>query len=92
MFTAPSRPLVVQQIEACHKVTGIPQHMTIDMTGQMNPQIRAEHWQSKRVFFVTPQVLEKDMQAGKSLYFLCMNSSLVSGSLLKELGRTDSIN
>jgi ERCC4-related helicase len=43
--------------------------MTIDMTGQMNPQIRAEQWQNRRVFFVTPQVLEKDIQAGtKSEY------------------------
>jgi hypothetical protein len=25
VFTAPSRPLVVQQIEACHNVMGIPQ-------------------------------------------------------------------
>lgn len=25
VFTAPSRPLVVQQIEACHNIVGIPQ-------------------------------------------------------------------
>ncbi|CAK9227008.1 unnamed protein product [Sphagnum troendelagicum] len=64
VFTAPSRPLVVQQIEACHNVMGIPQEFTIDMTGQMSPPQRAEHWQSLRIFFVTPQVLEKDIQSG----------------------------
>ncbi|CAK9205714.1 unnamed protein product [Sphagnum troendelagicum] len=58
VFTAPSRPLVVQQIEACHNVMGIPQEFTIDMTGQMSPPQRAEHWQSLRIFFVTPQVLD----------------------------------
>ncbi|KAG6543585.1 hypothetical protein Mapa_014948 [Marchantia paleacea] len=64
IFAAPSRPLVVQQIEACHKVVGIPQDMTIDMTGDMSPPVRAEYWQSRRVFFVTPQCLEKDLQSG----------------------------
>ncbi|BFI25467.1 fanconi anemia group M protein [Marchantia polymorpha subsp. ruderalis] len=64
IFAAPSRPLVVQQIEACHKVVGIPQDMTIDMTGDMSPPVRAEYWQSRRVFFVTPQCLEKDIQSG----------------------------
>ncbi|XP_058088420.1 DEAD-box ATP-dependent RNA helicase FANCM isoform X2 [Magnolia sinica] len=33
VFTAPSRPLVMQQIEACHNIVGIPQEWTIDMTG-----------------------------------------------------------
>ncbi|XP_024524582.1 DEAD-box ATP-dependent RNA helicase FANCM-like isoform X2 [Selaginella moellendorffii] len=64
VFTAPSKPLVVQQIEACHNVVGIPQALTIDMTGQINPSQRAAFWKSKRVFFVTPQVLEKDIKSG----------------------------
>ncbi|XP_057851783.1 DEAD-box ATP-dependent RNA helicase FANCM [Cryptomeria japonica] len=67
VFTAPSRPLVLQQIEACHNIVGIPQEWTIDMTGQMNPAQRLGFWQSKRVFFVTPQVLEKDIQSGSCL-------------------------
>ncbi|KAH7281773.1 hypothetical protein KP509_36G062700 [Ceratopteris richardii] len=64
VFTAPSRPLVLQQIEACHESVGIPQEYTIDMTGQMNPGQRSKVWQDKRVFFVTPQVFEKDIQSG----------------------------
>ncbi|KAH9305323.1 hypothetical protein KI387_009727, partial [Taxus chinensis] len=67
VFTAPSRPLVLQQIEACHNIVGIPQEWTIDMTGQMNPAQRSDCWQSKRVFFVTPQVLERDIQSGSCL-------------------------
>ncbi|XP_065848114.1 DEAD-box ATP-dependent RNA helicase FANCM-like [Euphorbia lathyris] len=67
VFAAPSRPLVMQQIEACHNIVGIPQEWTIDMTGQLSPTKRACFWQTKRVFFVTPQVLEKDIQAGTCL-------------------------
>jgi len=37
---------------------------TTDMTGLTNPPKRASLWKSKRVFFVTPQVLEKDIQSG----------------------------
>lgn len=29
VFTAPSRPLVMQQIEACHNIVGIPQVRTV---------------------------------------------------------------
>ncbi|KAI3951547.1 hypothetical protein MKX01_018663 [Papaver californicum] len=67
VFTAPSRPLVMQQIEACHNIVGIPQEWTIEMTGQMSPPKRACCWKDKRVFFVTPQVLEKDIQSGTCL-------------------------
>ena len=37
------------------------------MTGQISPTKRAGFWKTKRVFFVTPQVLEKDIQSGESL-------------------------
>lgn len=47
--------------------------MTIDMTGDMSPPVRAEYWQSRRVFFVTPQCLEKDIQSGKILISLLQN-------------------
>ncbi|KAF6147897.1 hypothetical protein GIB67_014477 [Kingdonia uniflora] len=67
VFTAPSRPLVMQQIEACHNIVGIPQEWTIDMTGQTSPSERVHLWKAKRVFFVTPQVLEKDIQSGTCL-------------------------
>ncbi|BBG95994.1 DEAD/DEAH box RNA helicase family protein [Prunus dulcis] len=63
VFAAPSRPLVVQQIQACHNIVGISQEWTIDMTGQISPTKRASLWKTKRVFFVTPQVLEKDIQS-----------------------------
>lgn len=74
VFAAPSRPLVMQQIEACHNIVGIPQEWTIDMTGLTSPPKRASLWKSKRVFFVTPQVLERDIQSGACLvkYLVCL--------------------
>ncbi|XP_010256473.1 PREDICTED: uncharacterized protein LOC104596846 isoform X2 [Nelumbo nucifera] len=74
VFTAPSRPLVLQQIEACHNIVGIPQEWTIDMTGLMSPSRRSCFWKTKRVFFVTPQVLEKDIQSGTCLvkHLVCL--------------------
>ena len=61
---APTRPLVNQQIEACHKVVGIPQEHTAEITGKMNPAERKRVWEQKRVFFATPQTLTNDMKKG----------------------------
>ncbi|CAM0874689.1 unnamed protein product [Alopecurus aequalis] len=72
VFTAPSRPLVTQQIEACHNTVGIPQEWTIDMKGNLSPEKRSSYWKSKRVFFVTPQILENDIQSG-----ICVMKQLV---------------
>ncbi|KAL3641437.1 hypothetical protein CASFOL_016405 [Castilleja foliolosa] len=74
VFAAPSRPLVLQQIEACHNIVGIPQEWTIDLTGQTNPTKRLDLWKDKRVFFVTPQVLEKDIHSGSCLvkHLVCL--------------------
>lgn len=33
VFTAPTRPLVAQQIEACYDIIAIPPNDTIEMTG-----------------------------------------------------------
>ncbi|PZC85522.1 hypothetical protein B5X24_HaOG216630 [Helicoverpa armigera] len=64
VFTAPTRPLVAQQIEACYNIIAIPPSDTIEMTGHMQVNTRKQHWQSKRVFFATPQVIYNDMKSG----------------------------
>lgn len=58
---APTRPLVAQQIEACYEIMGIPKEETIELTGKQNKKIRSAAWHSKRVFFVTPQVVWSDI-------------------------------
>ncbi|RMZ86737.1 hypothetical protein DV736_g6037, partial [Chaetothyriales sp. CBS 134916] len=64
VFVAPTRPLVVQQAEACYRIAGIPKPDTTIMTGGVASALRAVEWQDKRVFFMTPQTLENDLKSG----------------------------
>jgi ATP-dependent DNA helicase MPH1 len=64
VFVAPTKPLVSQQVEACFGIVGIPRSETTMLTGNVQPAIRAEEWQSKRVFFMTPQTLIHDLKSG----------------------------
>ncbi|XP_001660079.2 uncharacterized protein LOC5571977 [Aedes aegypti] len=63
IFMAPTRPLVNQQIEACYKIMGIPKEDTAEMTGKQQRKNRTGLWQSKRVFYVTPQVVLADINS-----------------------------
>ncbi|MCJ1435843.1 3'-5' DNA helicase [Xylographa pallens] len=64
VFVAPTKPLVSQQVEACFNIAGIPRSATTLLTGNTSPGIRAEEWQSKRVFFMTPQTIVNDLKSG----------------------------
>ncbi|XP_019480331.1 PREDICTED: Fanconi anemia group M protein isoform X1 [Hipposideros armiger] len=64
VFMAPTKPLVTQQIEACYRVMGIPQPHMAEMTGSTQAFIRKEIWSSKRVLFLTPQVMINDLSRG----------------------------
>ncbi|XP_043998013.1 Fanconi anemia group M protein isoform X2 [Gambusia affinis] len=61
VFMAPTKPLVAQQIEACYKVMGIPQNHMAELTGSTAAKQRQEVWKSKRIFFLTPQVMVNDL-------------------------------
>uniref|UniRef100_A0A4W4GJC0 Fanconi anemia group M protein n=1 Tax=Electrophorus electricus TaxID=8005 RepID=A0A4W4GJC0_ELEEL len=61
VFMAPTKPLVAQQIEACYKVMGIPQHHMAELTGGTAAPQRRELWRTRRVFFLTPQVMVNDL-------------------------------
>ncbi|KAJ3414463.1 hypothetical protein HDV05_006556 [Chytridiales sp. JEL 0842] len=67
VFMAPTKPLVAQQIEACYNITGIPQECTDELTGTSSPELRRLSWLNKRVFFLTPQVLQNDINRGTCL-------------------------
>ena len=60
IFMAPTRPLVTQQIEACHNIVGIDESVTAQLMGSVKPEKRALLWKSKRLFYCTPQTAEKD--------------------------------
>ncbi|XP_058808100.1 Fanconi anemia group M protein isoform X2 [Phymastichus coffea] len=62
VFLAPTKPLVAQQINACHEIMGIPSNETIELTGAINQTKRAVAWSQKRVIFATPQTFQKDLQ------------------------------
>ncbi|KAH8383181.1 hypothetical protein KR009_007167 [Drosophila setifemur] len=61
VFMAPTRPLVAQQINASQKLMPFAAADTVQLTGQLPKPKRAELWKTKRVFFVTPQVVHSDM-------------------------------
>lgn len=63
IFTAPTRPLVAQQIKACLGITGIPSDQTAILLDKSRKN-REEIWANKRVFFATPQVVENDLKRG----------------------------
>ncbi|KAI0307594.1 hypothetical protein B0F90DRAFT_1675089 [Multifurca ochricompacta] len=62
VFVAPTKPLVAQQIDACHKTCGIPGRDAIELTGNNPRAFRSKAWQEKRVFYMTPQTFENDLK------------------------------
>jgi hypothetical protein len=42
VFVAPSKPLVAQQIEACHQTCGIPGSDAVELTGEVSSKKRIE--------------------------------------------------
>ncbi|XP_027761523.1 Fanconi anemia group M protein [Empidonax traillii] len=64
LFLAPSKPLVAQQMEACARVMGIPSRDMAEMTGGTQALGRRELWNTKRVLFLTPQIMVNDLSRG----------------------------
>jgi len=65
VFMAPTKPLVSQQVSACHSVMGIPENDIAHLEGSVSANKREDLWSSKRVFFCTPHVLVNDLKNGK---------------------------
>jgi ATP-dependent DNA helicase MPH1 len=64
VFVAPTKPLVAQQVDACFTIVGLSRSATTMLTGDQAPALRAEEWETKRVFFMTPQTLVNDLSSG----------------------------
>ncbi|KAG5981460.1 3'-5' DNA helicase [Claviceps digitariae] len=64
VFVAPTKPLVAQQVDACYNIVGIPRSDTTLLTGDIPPALRVDEWETKRVFFMTPQTLLNDLSHG----------------------------
>lgn len=65
IFLAPTKPLVNQQIVACHNVMGIPEEDIAHLEGSVAASKRETLWKYKRVFFCTPQTLMNDLSNGR---------------------------
>ncbi|KAI6045135.1 hypothetical protein EDC04DRAFT_2638648 [Pisolithus marmoratus] len=61
VFVAPTKPLVAQQITACHQTCGIPGRDAVELTGNNPRAYRSQMWAEKRVFYMTPQTLINDL-------------------------------
>ncbi|CRK12802.1 hypothetical protein BN1723_009802 [Verticillium longisporum] len=79
VFVAPTKPLVAQQVDACFNIVGISRSETTMLTGDVAPAIRVDEWQTKRVFFMTPQTLLNDISRGyadpKSIVLLVVDEA-----------------
>uniref|UniRef100_L2GA34 ATP-dependent DNA helicase n=1 Tax=Colletotrichum fructicola (strain Nara gc5) TaxID=1213859 RepID=L2GA34_COLFN len=79
VFVAPTKPLVAQQVDACFNIAGIARSETTLLTGDTAPALRVDEWQSKRVFFMTPQTLVNDLSHGyadpKSIVLLVIDEA-----------------
>mgnify|MGYP005991312009 CR=1 FL=1 len=65
IFLAPTKPLVTQQINACHGIMGIPEEDIAHLEGTVAAAKRETFWKAKRVFFCTPQTLSNDLSSGR---------------------------
>jgi len=65
IFLAPTLPLVNQQVSACYNIMGIPANDTAVLTGKIPADRRQRIWKERRVFFCTPQTVQKDLEHGR---------------------------
>jgi len=61
-FLAPTRPLVNQQKAAVECLKGIDPNHILELTGSVRAKKREEHYRDKRLFFMTPQTIDNDLE------------------------------
>ncbi|KAI8055616.1 hypothetical protein BDF22DRAFT_671143, partial [Syncephalis plumigaleata] len=64
VFACPTKPLVSQQLKAYREMVDTPIHDTVELTGELRPEARSKLWREKRVFFLTPQTMHRDLLSG----------------------------
>ncbi len=65
LVMAPTKPLTIQHYETFKKCMNLPEEDFNFLTGERPPQERKRIWSSGRIFFATPQVVERDLISGK---------------------------
>ncbi len=65
LFSRSVRVSLHRQAEACYSVMGVPYEHVSEMTGASLGQAkRAAEWRDKRCFFVTPHIVQNDINRG----------------------------
>ncbi len=62
---APTKPLVLQHLKTFHEFMTIPEDQMKIITGEVAPKKRHEYWNQIKIAFMTPQVLQNDLLAGR---------------------------
>ncbi len=64
IFMSPTKPLVNQQIRACHDVMGLLPERTAELQGSVKAEERKTLWKERHIFYCTPQSLVNDIASG----------------------------
>lgn len=65
LMLAPTRPLVLQHQDTFRKCIDLPPEEFKVLTGRTRPAERKKIWDEGKIFFATPQTVERDMIAGR---------------------------
>lgn len=82
VFLAPTRPLVQQQVDACHRFMGVAKASMVEITGTVKRNTRRDDWLAdhKRFFFCTPQSFNNDVESGARR--ACLRTALVKHTVV----------
>jgi ERCC4-related helicase len=67
VFVAPTKPLVAQQIDACHKTCGIPGSDAIELTGN-NPRAFRSKAVNSSLYLLHAELNLRSYSGGRSAY------------------------
>ena len=62
---APTKPLVLQHLQTFQNFMKLPKDQMVLLTGEISPQKRQSIWDKAQLVFMTPQVLQNDLLAGR---------------------------
>ncbi len=65
LMMAPTRPLVLQHKDTFNQTIDIPEKEFKVLTGKTRPEARKDEWEEGKIFFATPQTVERDMISGR---------------------------
>jgi len=65
VILAPTKPLLDQHLETFAKHLDFDKNLFTTFSGSTSPEKRKELWESKQIFFSTPQTIENDLISGR---------------------------